>query len=112
MQTSDSNARDPALLSIGPRKAEAISVVHGLAEAGYTFYATQGTAEFIRLLGYPVKDVCKLNEGHPDILDIISEGKVSCIVNTPTGIVTQTMLGWLLHPARCRGTPHPLLYLD
>jgi len=81
-----------ALLSIGPRKAEAIPVVHGLAEAGYTFYATQGTAEFIRLLGHQVLDVCKLNEGHPDILDIIGEGKVSCIVNTPTGIVTQTML--------------------
>jgi carbamoyl-phosphate synthase large subunit len=81
-----------ALLSIGPRKAEAISVVHGLAEAGYTFFATQGTAEFIRLLGYEVKDVCKLNEGHPDILDIIGEGAVSCIINTPTGIVTQTML--------------------
>jgi carbamoyl-phosphate synthase large subunit len=81
-----------ALLSIGPRKAEAIPVVHGLAAAGYSFYATHGTAEFIRLLGYEVEDVEKLNEGHPDILDIIAERRVSCIVNTPTGIVTQTML--------------------
>jgi carbamoyl-phosphate synthase large subunit len=81
-----------ALLSIGPRKAEAIPIVHGLASAGYSFYATQGTAEFIRALGHEVVDVCKLNEGHPDILDIIGEGKLSCIVNTPTGIVTQTML--------------------
>jgi carbamoyl-phosphate synthase large subunit len=81
-----------ALLSIGPRKAEAIPIVRGLAAAGYTFYATEGTAEFIRALGHQVFDVFKLNEGHPDILDIIGEGKVSCIVNTPTGIVTQTML--------------------
>jgi carbamoyl-phosphate synthase large subunit len=81
-----------ALLSIGPRKAEAIPIVRGLAEAGYTFYATEGTAEFIRALGHDVLDVSKLNEGHPDILDIIGEGKVTCIVNTPTGIVTQTML--------------------
>ncbi len=81
-----------ALLSIGPNKAEAIPVVHGLAEAGYSFYATHGTAEFIRALGHEVQDVEKLNEGHPDILDIIAEGRVSCIINTPTGIVTQTML--------------------
>jgi len=81
-----------ALLSIGPRKSEAIPVVRGLAEAGYTFYATQGTAEFIRILGHEVLDVHKRLEGRPDILDIIGEGRVSCIVNIPTGIVTQTML--------------------
>jgi carbamoyl-phosphate synthase large subunit len=81
-----------ALLSIGPRKAEAIPVVRGLADAGYSFYATQGTAEFIRLLGYEVQDVHKRLEGRPDILDIIAEGKVTCIVNTPTGIITQTMM--------------------
>jgi carbamoyl-phosphate synthase large subunit len=81
-----------ALLSIGLRKAEAIPVVHGLAAAGYSFYATQGTAEFIRALGHEVVEVQKLNEGHPDVLDVIAEGKLSCIINTPTGIVTQTML--------------------
>ena len=43
-----------------------------VGEAGYTFYATQGTAEFIRLLGHDVLDIHKRLEGKPDILDIIS----------------------------------------
>jgi carbamoyl-phosphate synthase large subunit len=81
-----------ALLSVGLNKAEAIPVVHGLARAGYRFYATEGTAEFIRALGYEATEVHKRLAGHPNVVDVINEGRVNCVVNTPQGVVTQTMM--------------------
>ena len=81
-----------ALLSIGPRKGEAIPVVHGLARAGYQFYATEGTAEFIRALGYQAQEVHKRLAGHPNVVDVINAGLVDCVVNIPEGVVTQTMM--------------------
>ena len=84
--------RGAALLSIGFHKAEAIPVVHGLAQAGYRFYATEGTAEFIRALGYPAEEVHKRLAGHPNVVDVINDGLVNCVINIPQGVVTQTML--------------------
>jgi carbamoyl-phosphate synthase large subunit len=76
-----------ALLSISDRtKADAIPVIRGLHQAGYQLYATEGTAAEIRALGIPVEQVTKrLDQGHPNVLDIVNEGLVNCIVNTPEG---------------------------
>jgi carbamoyl-phosphate synthase large subunit len=57
-----------------------------LHEAGYRLYATEGTAAEISALGIPVEMVTKrLQEGHPNVLDAINEGLVSCVINTPEG---------------------------
>jgi carbamoyl-phosphate synthase large subunit len=49
--------------------------------------ATEGTAARIRdELGLPVDTVTKkLNEGHPNVLDVIVSRRVSAVVNTVTG---------------------------
>ncbi len=67
-----------ALLSLSDRtKADAIPVIRRLHEAGYRLYATEGTAAEIRALGIPVEQVTKrLNEGHPNVLDVINDGLV------------------------------------
>ena len=76
-----------ALLSLSDRtKADAIPVIRRLHEAGYRLYATEGTAAEIRALGIPVEQVAKrLDEGHPNVLDVINEGLVDCVINTPEG---------------------------
>ncbi|HEX5368695.1 MAG TPA: carbamoyl-phosphate synthase large subunit [Dehalococcoidia bacterium] len=76
-----------ALLSISDRmKPDAIPVIRGLHQAGYKLYATEGTAEELRALGVPVESVAKrLDEGHPNVLDVISSGQVHCVINTPEG---------------------------
>ena len=76
-----------ALLSISDRtKADAIPVIRRLHEAGYRLYATGGTAEVIRALDIPVEQVPKrLDEGHPNVVDIINSGEVDCVINTPEG---------------------------
>ena len=79
--------RGSILLSIADRhKAEAVPMIRDLAKADYRLYATEGTAAMITGLGIPVKAVPKrLNEGHPNVVDVIADGTVDAVVNTVTG---------------------------
>ena len=45
--------------------------------------ATRGTCESIRAAGLPATEVLKLQEGRPNILDVITNGEVDMVVNTP-----------------------------
>jgi carbamoyl-phosphate synthase large subunit len=75
------------LLSLSDHtKPDAIPVIRQLHQAGYKLYATEGTAAEIRALGIPVEQVTKhLNQGHPNVLDVINDGLVNCVINTPEG---------------------------
>ncbi len=81
------------LLSLADRtKAEAVPLVRSLASAGYRIYATEGTAAMIRALGLPVERVPKrIEEGHPNVVDVIRDGLVNAVINTPEGRVTATL---------------------
>jgi carbamoyl-phosphate synthase large subunit len=76
------------LLSLAARDtAEAMPLIRRLADLGYDLLATDGTADRIRAeLGVRVESVTKkLNEGHPNVVDVIRSGRVSAVVNTITG---------------------------
>ncbi|MPZ14046.1 MAG: carbamoyl-phosphate synthase large subunit [Chloroflexi bacterium] len=75
------------LLSIADRdKPEAIPLIRAFAAAGYRFYATEGTAAMIAALSLPVvMTTKKLDEGHPNVLDVILDGSVNGVVNTLQG---------------------------
>lgn len=75
-----------ALVSVGDRdKPELLDVAKGLHELGFKIIATGGTCDVIRNAGIEAEKVCKINEGRPNVLDIISNGKIDLIVNTPVG---------------------------
>jgi carbamoyl-phosphate synthase large subunit len=76
-----------ALLSISDRtKPDAIPVIRRLHEAGYKLWATEGTAQELIALNVPVQQVPKrLDEGHPNVLDVINSGEIHCVINTPEG---------------------------
>jgi len=75
------------LLSIADRdKTFALPMVKKLAQNGYKLYATEGTSDMLRAAGLPVTMISKkINEGHPNVIDIIKDGTVDAVVNTPTG---------------------------
>ena len=75
------------LLSIADRdKPEALPLIRKLVTNGYQLYATEGTAAMIEATGIPVMMISKkLEEGHPNIVDIIQNGTVNGVVNTITG---------------------------
>ncbi|HEY8173025.1 MAG TPA: carbamoyl-phosphate synthase large subunit [Dehalococcoidia bacterium] len=81
------------LLSVADRhKTQMLPAIHKLHEAGCRLYATEGTAGMIAALGLPVEQVAKrLNEGHPNVVDVINDGSVQCVVNTPEGRYTGTL---------------------
>ena len=75
------------LLSIADRsKADAVPLVKELHSAGCHLYATEGTAKMIASLDIPVVAITKrLGQGHPNVVDVISDGTVDAVVNTVTG---------------------------
>lgn len=81
------------LISIADRhKTQMLPAIHHLHNAGFRLYATEGTAGMIAALGLPVEQVTKrLNEGHPNVVDVINDGSVSCVINTPEGRYTGTL---------------------
>ncbi len=80
-------AGTPFLLSISNQvKSEAVPIIRLLHEAGCPLYATEGTAAMIRGLDIPVQEVTKLlNEGHPNVVDVITDGTVGAVINTLEG---------------------------
>ena len=77
----------PILISISDRdKPDAVALLHALAKSGCDLYATEGTAAMIRALGLEVPLVAKkLGAGHPNVVDVIEEGRVQAVINTVTG---------------------------
>ena len=72
------------LLSVNDRdKAELLEVAQGFIDCGFDLIATKGCGEFIKSHGLPVRVVAKLNEGRPNVLDIITNGEVTMVINTP-----------------------------
>jgi carbamoyl-phosphate synthase large subunit len=80
-------AEGALLLSIADRdKPEAIPIIKAFTAAGYRLYATEGTAAMISALGLPVvMTTKKLEEGHPNVLDVIVERLVNGVINTLEG---------------------------
>ena len=54
-------------------------------EMGFSLRATGGTARYLRARGIPVTSVFKVHEGRPNCLDLILNGDVQLLVNTPLG---------------------------
>ena len=66
-------------------KTKILPIARKLAEMGFSIIATKGTARFLVSRGINVPEVPKIGEGRPDIVDIIKNGEVNLIINTPTG---------------------------
>ena len=74
------------LISVSNRdKDEVAEVAKSLYEDGFKLVATEGTCKLIKEAGIPVERVNKLYEGRPNIADMITNGDIQLIVNTPAG---------------------------
>lgn len=66
-------------------KEEVVEVAKEFAENGFHIMATGNTYEVIRDAGIEAEKVKKLYEGRPNILDLITNGKIQMIINSPVG---------------------------
>jgi carbamoyl-phosphate synthase large subunit len=54
-------------------------------EMGFKLLGTEGTAKHLRGRGIPIKRVFKVHEGRPHGIDLILNGDVQMLINTPFG---------------------------
>ena len=74
------------LISVNRKdKPEVVEIAGLFKEAGFTILATGTTYDLITEAGIPAKRVKKLYEGRPNILDLITNGDISLIINSPSG---------------------------
>ncbi|MBD5460159.1 MAG: carbamoyl-phosphate synthase large subunit [Lachnospiraceae bacterium] len=74
------------LISVNRRdKAEVVEVGRAFHEAGFRILATENTCMLLREAGIPAAPVKKLYEGRPNVLDLITNGDIDLIINSPVG---------------------------
>jgi carbamoyl-phosphate synthase large subunit len=66
-------------------KPHVVPIARAFAELGFTLYATGGTAAALAAEGVAVNKLFKVSEGRPHVLDMIKNGKIDFIINTPSG---------------------------
>ena len=65
-------------------KPAGLEIAKSLHASGRKIAATPGTAEIVNAAGIPCESVNKIQHGSPNILDLITEGRVSIMINTPS----------------------------
>ncbi len=60
-----------------------------LVELGYGLIATRGTARFLSRNGIPCREVFKVHEGRPNVVDLIENGEIQLVLNTPLGSTSE-----------------------
>lgn len=74
------------LISVNRKdKAEVVDVARSFYEDGFNIVATQNTYDLIAAAGIPAKKIKKLHEGRPNVLDMITNGDIQLIINSPIG---------------------------
>lgn len=74
------------VISVSDRdKVDLIEVGKLFKEAGFEILATTHTFAMLQEAGIEAGKVLKLSEGRPNLYDIITNGKVDLVVNTPKG---------------------------
>ncbi|MDO4889856.1 MAG: carbamoyl-phosphate synthase large subunit [Coriobacteriaceae bacterium] len=66
-------------------KRSIVSIARDFARLGFEVVSTGGTAKTLAASGVTCRKVNKIGAGHPDIADMIAEGEVRLMVNTPFG---------------------------
>ena len=73
------------LVSLSEKPEEAAAAIAAFVKLGFEVISTEGTAKWLNARGVPAKEVAKIGEGRPDVLDFIKNREVKLVVNTPSG---------------------------
>lgn len=74
------------LITVNPGDHAAVIIpARRFVEAGLKLIATEGTCKSLRKAGLPCEEVAKIGEGRPDIVDLLKNGQIQMVINTPIG---------------------------
>jgi carbamoyl-phosphate synthase large subunit len=86
-------------------KEKALLVAQGLSELGFSFYSTEGTSEFLKTHGIESQSVQRISEGRPNVADLIKNGKIQLVINTPLGLIPRLDENGIRSEAVLHGVP-------
>ncbi|MCB2203761.1 carbamoyl-phosphate synthase large subunit [bacterium] len=73
-------------ISVNDRdKEEILSIARDFVELPFKLFATRGTASVLRANGIPVQALNKVVEGRPHVVDVLKNGNIHLVINTPLG---------------------------
>jgi carbamoyl-phosphate synthase large subunit len=73
-------------ISVNDRDKSGISTVaEAFVELGFKVVATEGTHKILRRNNIESKQVLKVHEGRPNISDVMKNGQIQLIINSPSG---------------------------
>ena len=87
-------------------KEEVVEVAKDLSDSGFKVMATKNTGKVLSDAGIEVEIVNKLDEGRPNILDLITNGNIDLIINTPIGADRQMDDSYLRKAAIKKKVPY------
>lgn len=65
-------------------KSELMPIAETFEALGFELWATGKTAKMLNTYGIATNSVKKIDEGSPNILDLIQSGRIKLVINTPT----------------------------
>ena len=66
-------------------KPKIVPIAKKFEELGFKILATTNTAKYLKMHGINVKQIFKVSEGRPNVVDAIINGEINLIINTPSG---------------------------
>jgi carbamoyl-phosphate synthase large subunit len=66
-------------------KTAILPVAQRLKKAGFRIVATEGTASYLNEQGVESQTVFKVSEGRPNVVDLMKNGEIHLVINTPSG---------------------------
>ena len=106
---SDASSSDTGAVFITVNDRDKVGVTpiaRRLHEMGFRVYATEGTARYLRKHGVPCDRVFKLHGGRPNGFDLLVNGEVGLLINTPLGKHAQVADYTLRQAAIARRVPY------
>jgi carbamoyl-phosphate synthase large subunit len=86
-------------------KPAAVELAKRLADLGFSLIATSGTAAVLEAAGIACRRLKKIQEGHPNLLDLFADHEVALVMNTPSGKGARTDEGRIRAAAVQAGVP-------
>ena len=68
-------------------KPRAVEIARALEKLGFAIFSTSGTAKILTEAGVTVKRLAKISEGRPNASDLIKNGQIQMVINTPGGMI-------------------------
>ncbi|MDO4535094.1 MAG: carbamoyl-phosphate synthase large subunit [Clostridium perfringens] len=80
-------------------KKEFLAIAKDLDKLGFNFVSTEGTTRLLREAGIDAKEIARIGEESPNLMDLIKNKQIDLVVNTPTKANDSKRDGFLMRRA-------------